>query len=133
MKEIKRHTNTTLMNKIFEIIGDMPEYKRIADILDYKLAEEYDVAILTDYEFDIVALPQFGGSEGIYVTCFINGQFDSGKSRKLKMGTLKTLETSLEAMRLMGELCGLLTYVGTAYINKNIDIFAPGTCKRAKA
>jgi hypothetical protein len=131
MKAVTRHTNTTLMNKIFEILESMPEYARIAAHLNYRLAETYNVATLTNYDFDVVAAPAFGSSEGIYVDCFINGKFDNGESRILHMGTLKTLETSLEAMRMMGELCGLIIYTGYSYINKNLALFTPGETNSA--
>jgi hypothetical protein len=119
------------MNKIFEILDDTPEYKRIADILDYRLAGKLSVATLTNYGFDVEAYPQFGASEGIYVMCSISGKFDNGNVRKLHMGTLKTLQTSMEAMRLMGELCGLITYIGTSYINKNLELFTPSESEEA--
>jgi hypothetical protein len=126
---IHRHTNISLMEKVFELLDEMPEYERISKILDYRLPAHSDAVTLNNYEFDFIAYPNFGGSEGIYVNCFIVGQFtdgsrfDDGKTHRLSMGTFKTLETSLESMKLMGELSGLFVYVASHYVNNNLELF----------
>ena len=84
---------------------------------------------LSDYEFDFDALVQFGANEGIYIDCSIRGHFDenepSDKKQILHCGSFKTLGTSLEDMRIMGELAGSLVYFAREYVNKNLDKYTP--------
>jgi hypothetical protein len=124
---VKRHTNGSLMMEIFKIIETMPDFERAKEILDYMSPESFNVETLTDYEFDLLAFPSFGGSEGIYVDCYLSGVYreDDTQPRKLSAGTLKTLGTSLEDMKIMGELCGIITHTARDYINRNIMLFTP--------
>ena len=63
---------------------------------------ENTVQELTDYEFDFLTNITFGGSEGIYICCYISGILDSSKEyKKPKCGTYKTLRTDLEAMQII--------------------------------
>jgi hypothetical protein len=119
------HTNETLMREIFKIIETMPDFERARDILDYMLPETYRTEKLTNYEFDFLAVPNFGGSEGIYIDCYLSGVYKAGdnENRRLSAGTLKTLGTSLEDMKTMGELCGIIEYVANRYINQNLYLF----------
>jgi hypothetical protein len=120
----KRHTNRSLMEKVFEIIETMPEFEKARSILDYKLAESFDVQEITNYRFDFLAVPNFG-CEGIYIDCWLQGEFCDVPKKRIGMGTLKTLTASMETMQIMGELAGLLTWVAHDYINQEIDIFTP--------
>jgi hypothetical protein len=124
----RRHTNESLMSEIFKIIETMPDFERAKEILDYMSPESFNVETLTDYEFDLLAVPSFGGSEGIYVDCYLSGVYREGDTqpRKLSAGTLKTLGTSLEDMKIMGELCGIITHTARDYIARNIMLFTPG-------
>jgi hypothetical protein len=124
--EFQHHTNETLMREVFKIMENMPDFERAKGILDYMLPESYKVEELTDCDFDVIAVPNFGGSEGIYIDCYIEGIYqDNGKDGRLKAGTLKTLGTSLEDMKTMGELCGIIEYVSRDYVNKNYRLFQP--------
>ncbi len=127
MKEIKRDTNTDLMNNVFELVKKNGSYDKAEKIMDYFLAESHYIRKLSNYQFDFCAVPSFGGSEGIYIDCYINGIFDENdkESHKLSCGTFKTLETSLSAMQMMGELCGSLTYFARQYVNENLERFIP--------
>jgi hypothetical protein len=124
--EGRRHTNKSLMEAVFEIAESMPEFARAADILDYKLIEERDVVDVTNYGYEFRAVANFGTNEGIYIDCFLDGRFcDNPNKTKISMGTLKTLGTSLEHMRSMGELAGILTWVERDFVNRNINQFTP--------
>ncbi|MDR3354504.1 MAG: hypothetical protein LBO21_05655 [Synergistaceae bacterium] len=124
--KFQHHTNETFMREVFKIIEGMPDFERAKGILDYMNPESNHVEKLTDCDFDVIAIPNFGGSEGIYVDCYIDGVYnESGKNGKLKAATLKTLGTSLEDMKAMGELCGIIEYVSRDYVNKNIRLFQP--------
>ena len=67
----------------------------------------------------------FGSSEGIYVDVYLEGKFDGSDCRKTSLATFKTLDTSLDACRKMGELCGILMYHGSRYVNQNIHRYTP--------
>ena len=75
---------------------------------------------LTNYEFNFVPVIAFGGSEGIYVDLYLDGDCDGSGFKRTEIGVFKTLHTDLDACRLMGQLCGVLMYHGSAYVNENI-------------
>jgi hypothetical protein len=121
------------MQKVLEIVEAMPEFEKGKKILDYCLAESFDVCELTNYEFNFIAAPNFGASEGIYLDCWLEGSFCENPNKKtIGMGTLKTLGTTLKDMQIMGELGGILTWAVNDYVNKNIDQFSPEGEKRRK-
>ncbi len=129
MKEIKRGTNEYLMNNVFELVKKNHCYDRAEKIIDYFLPETFTVMKLSDCEFDFDANVQFGINEGIYIDCSIRGHFDekepSDKTQIIHCGTFKTLGTSLEDMRIMGELAGSLLYFAKEYVNKNLCKYLP--------
>jgi hypothetical protein len=112
-------TTKRVMEAVFNLAKKMPEYKRAASIIDYTLAE-YEGAEITKYEFNFVAATNPNCSEGIYIDCWLEGAFDNYSRRFIKMGTVKTLERSQEAMMIMGELTGLLTVLAGKYIDEQI-------------
>lgn len=105
----------------------------IEPILDYYLPNQTESATcdqdtyLTDYRFDIAPQMTFGSSEGIYVDVYLIGKFDDSGTSQTSIGVFKTLRTDLEACRLMGELCGVLMYHGSCYVNKDIHRYTPQT------
>ena len=129
MEKIKRDTNEELMNNVLELVKKCHCYDKAEKIMDYFHAECYKTMKLTDCEFDFDAHVQFGSNEGIYIDCSIIGHFDqnepSDKTQILHCGTFKTLGTSLEDMRIMGELAGSLVYFAREYVNKNLDRYLP--------
>jgi hypothetical protein len=98
------------MELVEKELEKMSEYQVIKQDLDYfSIAGSYDEAEIDHLEsYCFRAYPNYGGSEGIYVDAdFI----PMDKERRLIHGiTAKTLSTSLEDMRKMGELAGLITY-----------------------
>lgn len=122
---VRRYTNTELMNIAVEKAKQGGEYEKAEKILDYFLPEEYKVVKLTNYEFDFHAIADFGGSEGIYLDCWLKGEFDSSGSDYCKMGTFKTLRDDLEGMKIMAELGGILNYFLSRFVNQNINCFTP--------
>lgn len=129
MNGIKRDTNEDLMNNVFELVKKNHCYDRAEKIIDYFLPETFTVMKLSDCEFDFDANVQFGINEGIYIDCSIRGHFDenepSDKTQIIHCGTFKTLGTSLEDMRIMGELAGSLVYFAKEYVNENLDKYTP--------
>ena len=129
MKKIKRDTNEDLMNNVYELVKKNHCYDKAEKIMDYFLPERHETQELTDYEFDFDANVQFGTNEGIYIDCNIKGHFDENapadKIQTLHCGTFKTLNTSLEDMRIMGELAGSLVFFAREYVNENIEKYTP--------
>lgn len=113
--ELFELTNKALMEK-----GLLPT------ILDYGLAESEKVVIDT-YEWDVIGIPNFGGSEGIYLDIYADGvvtrQEEAPKRERVPLGTYKTLGRSKADFL---EMCRLLTefvFYLTDFINKNMDRF----------
>jgi len=122
---VRRYTNTELMNIVVEKAKESGEYEKAGKILDYFLPEKYKVTKLTDYEFDFHAIADFGGSEGIYLDCWLKGDCDSSGNDYCKMGTFKTLNDDLESMKIMAELGGILNFCLSRFVNQNIKCFTP--------
>ena len=129
MEKIKRDTNEDLMNNVFQLVKKNHCYDKVEKIMEYFLPETYKTIELSDCEFDFDANVRFGANEVIYIDCSIRGHFDenepSDKIQILHCGTFKTLGTSLEDMRIMGELAGSLVYFAREYVNKNLDRYTP--------
>lgn len=113
--ELFELTNKALMEK-----GLLPT------ILDYGLAESEKVVIDT-YEWDVIGIPNFGGSEGIYLDLYADGvvtrQAEAPKRKRVPLGTYKTLGRSKADFL---EMCRLLTefvFSLTDFINTNMDRF----------
>ncbi len=127
----RRDRKSNLFNAILERLKADDRWDKIQSILDYHLPSKSEPewpdrdTYLTNYEFDIVPRMTFGGSEGIYISVLLDGFFDQSGKRETCIGTFKTLGTDLATCRLMGELCGLLMYYGSAYVNENIHRYTP--------
>jgi hypothetical protein len=100
--------------------GDLAQFDTIGD---YELADDMEKGKLCSYEFDLLPIVNFGGSEGIYIDCSIRGKFDESGRNSLHIGTIKTLDTSLDACKVMGELCGTLMYHDSKFVNENLCRF----------
>jgi len=123
---MKHDTNKNMMEATHELMKKNGCYEKAEAILDYFLLESYNVQDLTSYQFDFVGKVKFGGSEGIYLDCYVEGDFDnSGNYKSLHCGTYKTLRDDLESMQIMGELAGSLTYYNTEFVNENINRYTP--------
>ena len=126
-----RDRKSTLFQKMLEMARADGGMAEMDAILDYVHSAECTSVkgrtdtCLTDYRFDIVPQLIFGTNEGIYLTLFLEGTFDSSGSRRTLLGTLKTLHTDKESCRLMGALGGILMYCGRRYIEQEIDRYTP--------
>lgn len=126
VSSLKRDTNEDMMQATHDLLVKSGLYGKAENIMDYFLPESYEVRNLTNYEFDFRAVVNFGGSEGIYVDCYIHGIFDdTGKTKDLPCGTYKTLREDREAMMIMGELSGALTYYNHVYVNQELNRYTP--------
>lgn len=125
---IKRDTNKDLMENVFRMTKESGSYDKAEQIMDYYLPEQYKIRELKNYEFDFIARVQFGSSEGIYISCYLEGDFGQDKEEegnRLKCGTFKTLGVGLEDMRIMGDLAGALTYFARVYIDQELERYIP--------
>lgn len=127
----KRDCKSELFRAILERARADGGLTEIESILDYylpndgeSLSSEKD-GPLTNYEFNFVPIISFGSSEGIYVALYLDGDCDGSGFKQTKIGAFKTLRTDLDACRLMGQLCGVLMYHGSAYVNENLHRYTP--------
>ena len=121
---IKRDTPEILFRNTFDLVKRNGHYDHIAPIIDYALPEGHDKREFTRYEFDFMAMPNKGGSEGIYIDCWLQGKFDDSGDKRCKIATIKTLEEGINGFRLMGELSGLLIYYAGIYVNQHLDRYS---------
>ena len=113
--------------ELFELTNKaLMERGLLPTILDYGLAESEKVVIDT-YEWDVIGIPNFGGSEGIYLDLYADGivtrQEEKTQRKHIHLGTYKTLGRSKADFL---EMCRLLTefvFSLTDFINKNMDRF----------
>jgi len=126
-KKLKRETTMELMKAIQEITVSAGDYAKGNEIMDYFFASDYNAVPVSNYEFDLCTDVRFGSNEGIYLGIYIDGLFEENQneSRLLRIGGYKTLNTDLEAMKIMGELGGVIVYHGRNYINSHLDRFSP--------
>ena len=143
MVNVKRDTTRDLFNAVLQLVKANGCYAKAEVIMDYHLPNVSESNIredieLSNYRFDFNATAQFGGSEGIYIDCYLSGEFtederkiynfNTGSVKKeirRHIGTFKTLKTDLDSMKIMGELCGSLIYFASEYVNKNIGRYTP--------
>lgn len=127
--EVLRDTGESLFCAALKLAEEDGDFEKAWPILDYVLPNEHEGCAsesveLTAYEFDFVPIVNFG-SEGIYLNCCLKGKFDESGRNTLHVGTLKTLEQSLEAAKIMAELGGALFYHADQYVNRNIHRYTP--------
>lgn len=120
MNKVNKPTNQGLFDKVVEILK---EQGKLPDHLDYHL-HEHNLVELSDYQFDCNFKLDFGGSEGIYLDCYIEGILDETENhRRISLGTFKTLQASEDAMTKMGQLAGHFSFVLSKYVNSHLDDF----------
>lgn len=128
--EVLRDTGGSLFSSAVRLAKENGHFGKVGAILDYMLPCEHESGIhekveLTAYEFNFEAVVNYGGSEGIYIDCCLRGKFDESGRSVLHVGTLKTLRQDLEALQIMGELCGTLTYYAGQYVDQNLHRYTP--------
>lgn len=121
--EDQRMTGGQLFKNIMECARENGDLARFDGICEYVLSEDYDLNKLCSYEFDMLPAVNFGGSEGIYVDCYLKGKFDENGRKTCHIGTIKTLSEDMEGCKIMGELCGILLYHKNRYVSENLYRF----------
>ena len=129
MARVKRENVGQFCQRVFDKAREQGCFSEAEQILEYAVTRGYGEALreISDYQFNFQAVVGFGGCEGIYIDCYVTGILQNGQkqSERIHCGTIKTLETSLEAMQIFGKLCGSLTYYAVEVIRENIDLYSP--------
>ena len=120
-----RLTGGELFEKVIALAKENGDLERFHGIEDYTLPADRSGQKIEDYRFDLCTVPSFGGSEGIYLDCFIRGDFGARDKQTLPLGTMKTLATDLDACKIVGEICGVLLYYESQFVNENLYRFTP--------
>lgn len=107
------YTNNELFNRICDMVT-LPE-----GILDYAKPASGQIPI-TGYDWDVWSSLRFGKNEGIYLDI---GAIFQPEHRIIHLGTFKTLQTDLDAMREMGRLLADIVYTVHELVNNNLDDF----------
>lgn len=116
----KPYTTETLFNAIVKL---MKKEGTLLDILDYHLPTSRPEDI-KNYQFDIVGDLAYGSNEGIYLSMFIRGYHTKEREyKRVHIGTFKTLRDDRNALKYMGAMMADFIYVGTKFVNDNIDDF----------
>lgn len=126
MEKVKRDTTRDLFNIVLQLVKDNGCYEKAGAIMDY--CSPYSTVLeLSNYRFNFDASVLFGSSEGIYINCYLFGEFTEDKQTETRqlIGVFKTLRDDLDSMKIMGELCGALVYYAREYVNINIDRYTP--------
>ena len=132
---MKRHTDKDLFIAIMRLVKENGHFDKAEAIMDYVSPSEDEFASvgerpnISNYEFDFQAIVSFGGSEGIYIDCYLSGMYTEDdrwkQNPQLHIGTIKTLNRDLASMKAMGELCGALTYYCNQFVKENLNDFTP--------
>lgn len=121
--DTQRMTGGQLFDAVMARARENGDLVRFDAINEYVLAEDCEKGKLCSYGFDLLPAVDFGGSEGIYIDCSLQGKFDESGRKSLHIGTIKTLDTDLAACKVMGELCGALMYHESKFVNDNLYLF----------
>ena len=122
-KSMKTRKKPYMNEELFEVIVDILKKKNLLpDILDYHLAERHDSKEIRSYEWDTIGIINFGGSEGIYLDVYAQGEIGNNES-KVRLGTFKTLNRSREDFYIMAKLQTDFVYETRDFVNDHIDDF----------
>lgn len=125
MKLCERRKEPYTMAELYKIVeeklkkdGNWPD-----DIIDYTLVVNQNIEVL-DNAFDVVPQVQYGSCEGIFLDVyFIGSGFTNSEADKVRLCTVKTLDTSRDAMRKMAILGADFVVDTSEFLNRNSDDF----------
>ncbi len=130
---LHRDTYVDLFNGMMKMARAEEALDKFDTISDYALCDEFSAESrrpISSYEFNTRFVVDYGGSEGIYIDGYLDGILDeSCKVRNWHFCTLKTLRRDFEAMKIMGETCGVLQYYAFEYLNQNLTRYEPDSAK----
>lgn len=110
--------------ELFNVINELLKKKGVLpDILDYGI-EATNPVELRSYQFDVIGIVNFGGSEGIYLDIYADGIVDNSNThKKIELGTYKTLRDDIDAFKVMGDLNAEFVFAARKFINEHLDDF----------
>jgi hypothetical protein len=126
VKRIIRDTTKDLFLETLKLVKKNGLYDKAEAIMDYVLPNEPESNVredieLTNYRFDFNASAHFGGSEGIYIDCFLSGEYSETEIKRYNpgngtvetetmrhIGTFKTLRDDIDAFNIIGRIPPLL-------------------------
>ena len=125
--------------ELFNVINERLKKKGVLpDILDYGI-ETSNAVELRSYQFDVIGIVNFGGSEGIYLDIYADGIVDDSNTRKkIELGTYKTLHDDIDDFKVMGNLNAEFVFAARKFIDEHLDdfewsgfevLFYKGNCK----
>lgn len=117
MEKKKYKTSDDLFREVNESLrakGLLPE------ILDYGIPSGLGAPI-RDICFNVIGIVDFGGSEGIYLDIYIDGDIGTGDTQRLRIGTYKTLEEDKEAFKTMSDLNVEFVFEAKNYVSEHRD------------
>lgn len=115
------YTTATLFANVINKMKD--ENTLRDDLLDYYLPTR-TITPIKFYAFAIVGDLTYGGSEGIYLSMYVDGVIDRNKGKeRIHIGTFKTLRADRDALKEMAVLMADFIYNGTKFIDDNLDDF----------
>lgn len=127
MIKLIRDTNVDFMNGVLELVKKSGNYDKAEPIMDSFITGDGEVRDLTNYTFNFFATINYCVS-GIYLNCRLAGCFDENHRyayKTISCGTFKTLRNDLEAIKIMGELAGSLTYYARQYVDSELSRYTP--------
>ena len=111
--------------ELFRIINSrLEERGSLPDILDYGIPSGADDRQILTYFWDAVFKVRFGGSEGVYLDVFLDGELDeSGQCACCLIGSYKTLNRDEEAFRRMALLGADFSLETHRWLSERLDDF----------
>lgn len=118
-------------DQLFNMVNEkLMEDGLLPDILDYSLSSRYSFPV-KNVEWDCVGRVNFGGSEGIYLDLYLEGNTgseevidgDDVKESRILIGTYKTLLTDRDAYRAMCILQAEFVYTLKDFVRDHWDDF----------
>lgn len=94
----------------------------LPDILDYGMATSKPQPIKTIC-WDTIGRVNFGGSEGIYLDLWLEGDVGNGKAEQVGLGTYKTLLDDKDAFKAMSVLNAEFVFAVRAFVEEHMDDF----------
>lgn len=122
----KRESIEDFFRRILEKIKNEEQLRTVVDMLEYTFPDRRPEKIMND-EFDIYAVPSIGGCEGWYVDVYMHGSWDQRNrddTKKMHIGTLKTLEEGFAGAQVAGQLAGAITWFGRCVLMENDELYA---------
>lgn len=72
---------------------------------------------LNTSEFDFLPCLTFGSDGNLYLNCYLT-RFNGVGYNSVRIGTLRTLNTDMDTCKIMGELCGALTFHARQHLDE---------------